>query len=114
MLRAGMKETDGYCRHNHGGKSFSQLAAADQDNILKGLEKGDIHLEAITARYFFSQLLAEVKAGYFADPKYGGNHGMGAWKMIGYPGVRADYSDWVEVRDRPYPLPPVDLSGRRG
>jgi gluconate 2-dehydrogenase gamma chain len=34
--------------------------------------------------------------------------------MIGYPGMRADYTDWVAVRDQPYPLPPVDLSGQRG
>jgi gluconate 2-dehydrogenase gamma chain len=34
--------------------------------------------------------------------------------MIGYPGVRADYTNWVEVRDRAYPIPPVDLAGKRG
>jgi gluconate 2-dehydrogenase gamma chain len=55
-----------------------------------------------------------VRNGYFADPKHGGNKGMGAWKMIGYPGMRADYLDWVEVRDKPYPIGPVDLAGRRG
>jgi len=55
-----------------------------------------------------------VRNGYFADPSHGGNKNMGAWKMIGYPGMRADYMDWVTVRDKPYPLPPVDLAGRRG
>jgi gluconate 2-dehydrogenase gamma chain len=39
---------------------------------------------------------------------------MSAWKMIGYPGMRADYTNWVEVRNRAYPLPPVDLAGKRG
>jgi gluconate 2-dehydrogenase gamma chain len=51
--------------------------------------------------------------GYFCDPRHGGNKNMAAWKMIGYPGARADYADWVEVRNRPYPLPPVDLAGKR-
>ena len=26
--------------------------------------------------------------------------------MIGFPGMRADYTNWVEVRNQPYPLPP--------
>ena len=38
---------------------------------------------------------------------------MAGWKAIDYPGVRADYLDWVGVRDKRYPLPPVDLAGRR-
>jgi gluconate 2-dehydrogenase gamma chain len=52
--------------------------------------------------------------GYFCDPKYGGNKNMSAWKMIGYPGMRADYTNWVEVRNQAYPLGPVDLAGKRG
>jgi len=28
--------------------------------------------------------------------------------------MRADYLDWVEVRDKPYSIGPVDLAGRRG
>ena len=42
------------------------------------------------------------------------NKDMAAWKMIGYPGMRADYIDWIGVRNKAYPLPPVDLAGRRG
>jgi gluconate 2-dehydrogenase gamma chain len=29
-----------------------------------------------------------VKEGFFADPIYGGNRDMVAWRMIGYPGAR--------------------------
>ena len=35
-------------------------------------------------------------AGLLADPIYGGNRDMAAWKMIGFPGARYDYRDWVE------------------
>ncbi|MEJ0068963.1 MAG: gluconate 2-dehydrogenase subunit 3 family protein [Pseudomonadota bacterium] len=35
--------------------------------------------------------------GFFADPIYGGNRDMVGWKMIGFPGARYDYGDWVEA-----------------
>ena len=34
--------------------------------------------------------------GYFSDPVYGGNLGMAAWKMIGFPGAYASYYDLVD------------------
>ena len=38
---------------------------------------------------------------------------MGAWKMIGYPGVRADFLEWVD-QSRRYPYGPVSIHGQRG
>ena len=81
--------------------------------MLSSCQSGELKLEGISSKTFFTHLLAETRNGYFSDPQYGGNKEMGAWKMIGYPGPRGDYLDWVEVRDRPYPLPPVAMSGRR-
>jgi gluconate 2-dehydrogenase gamma chain len=52
-------------------------------------------------------LLQNTREGYFCDPKHGGNKGMAAWRMINFPGARADYIDWVEQYGRRYPLPPV-------
>ena len=95
-------------------KAFADLDRKQQEEILKGCEGGKLKFEDISAKLFFTNLLNEVRNGYFADPKHGGNKGMGSWKMIGYPGMRADYLDWVEVRDKPYPIGPVDLAGRRG
>ena len=97
-----------------GGKTFATLAPADQDAVLKGAEAGTLKWPEISDKLFFAHLLNEVRNGCFADPRHGGNRDMGGWKMIGYPGMRADYLDWVGVRDRPYPIPPVDLAGRRG
>lgn len=113
ILRAGFAAVDAECRRRH-GKVFAELSAADQEATLKAAEAGKLPLEGLSSKTFFSYLLGEVRNGYFADPLYGGNRGMAAWKMIGYPGARADYIDWVGVRDRAYPLPPVDLAGRRG
>ena len=56
----------------------------------------------VPAPVFFSQLLANTKEGYFADPLYGGNRGMAAWKWIGFPGARADFTDWIDQAGRAY------------
>jgi len=114
ILRVGIKAMDAHCTANFSGKRFADLGVAKQEALLKDAEAGKIKLENISAKLFFSNLLNETRNGYFADPRHGGNKNMGAWKMIGYPGMRADYLDWVEVRDKPYPIGPVDLAGRRG
>jgi gluconate 2-dehydrogenase gamma chain len=38
---------------------------------------------------------------------------MGSWKMIGFPGARADYMDWVGQYGKTYPLGPVSISGEK-
>ena len=114
ILRVGIAAIDAHCTLNFDGKTFAQLDATQQEALLKSAESGALKLDGISAKTVFANLLTEVRNGYFADPVHGGNKGMGSWKMIGYPGMRADYLDWVTVRDKPYPLPPVDLAGRRG
>lgn len=113
MIRVGMAAVDRHCAASFSGRRFAELGFAQQEDVLRGLETAKIALDDVPSRTFFVSLLTEVRNGYFSDPKHGGNRGMGSWKMIGYPGMRADFHDWVEVRDKPYPLPPVDLAGRR-
>jgi gluconate 2-dehydrogenase gamma chain len=74
---------------------------------------GQAAFETVPARLFFSMLLQSVREGFFADPVHGGNRGLVGWKLIGFPGARADFMDWVD-RDVKYPLPPVAISGQRG
>lgn len=117
LYRAGLAALDEYCRsgreaHTSPGKAFAQLTADQQDGILNGLESGAVHFEALDARTFFEQVLKDVQEGFFADPIYGGNRDMCAWKMIGFPGARYDYSDWVGRHNERYPLPPVSIAGR--
>jgi gluconate 2-dehydrogenase gamma chain len=114
ILRVGVNAIDAHCQRLFNGKRFAEIEHAEQENLLRAAESGKLQLDEISAKEFFAQLLNETRMGYFCDPKHGGNKNMSAWKMIGYPGMRADYTDWVEVRDRAYPLPPVDLAGRRG
>ena len=113
ILRVGIKAFDTYCRQHHDGKAFADLDRELQNKLLSDADNAKITFPDIPAKAFFDYFLNEVRYGYFADPSYGGNRDMGAWKAIAYPGVRAEFLDWVTVRDKPYPLGPVDLSGRR-
>ena len=110
--RAAIKATDAHCRNNFDKKSFAQLGPDDQDKVLSGLEGGQIKLDEVDATAFFKQLLLNTREGYFADPLYGGNKNMAAWKMIGFPGARYDYRDYVAKHGERFPLPPVSLRGR--
>jgi gluconate 2-dehydrogenase gamma chain len=97
---------------DHGGQTFSQLPAEQQDQVLKSLEDGEMALEGVDAKTFFKVLWQNTKEGAFADPMYGGNKDMAGWKMLGFPGARYDYLDWVDKHNVKYTLPPVALMGR--
>ena len=92
------------------GKSFSQLDPAQRDAVIGELEQGTLNIGEVPPKTFFAQLLQNTHEGYFCDPKHGGNKHMAAWKMIGFPGARADYMDWVLQYGKKYPLPPVSIA----
>lgn len=112
MYRTGIAAVDGWCR-NHHGHEFAMLDANERDAVLRGLELGQVALEPVPAQSFFAQLLQNTREGYFADPMYGGNKGMGSWKMIGFPGARADFMDWADQPGKVYPLGPVSIEGNK-
>ena len=110
--RAGLKALADYIKTTYGGKSFRELAPSDQDEVLAGLEGGSIALKDVNGKEFFDLLLQNTQEGFFADPIYGGNRDMVGWKLVGFPGARYDYRDWVERHNEVYPLPPVSIMGR--
>ncbi|WP_115718830.1 gluconate 2-dehydrogenase subunit 3 family protein [Gallaecimonas mangrovi] len=109
----GIAATDKYCQGQF-GKVFAELSADQQDQLLTHLQKDDIKFDDVSAAQFFAFLLQNTKEGYFCDPIHGGNKDMAAWKMIGFPGARASYLEWVEQHNVPYPLGPVSINGERG
>jgi gluconate 2-dehydrogenase gamma chain len=109
--RLSLAALDRYCRATYAGKSFAALADRQKDDIISRLENGPIQFENVSARGFFELLLRNTREGFFADPVYGGNRNMVAWKMIGFPGARYDYRNWLEHHNERYPLPPVGISG---
>jgi len=95
------------------GKPFEALEPATQDEVLKALEAGKAELGGVAdSKAFFALLLQNTLEGYFSDPIYGGNRGMAAWRMIGFPGARYDLRPFVDRFGEPYRLPPVGLMGR--
>ncbi len=116
QYRAALAAIDQQARQRSGssgnGKGFAALPAEQQDELLKGIEEGKVQLEGLDGKQFFEHLVTDVQQGFFADPIYGGNRDMCAWKMIGFPGARYNYRDWVSRHNEAYPHPPVSIEGR--
>jgi len=105
VYRIGIAATNRYCEQKY-GRRFAELDPAGQDDVLKGLQ--DASLEDVPGATFFGQLLADTKDGFFSDPVYGGNRGMIGWKLVGYPGVPANYTTRIG-KNEPYNAAPVDI-----
>lgn len=112
LYRQGIALTEHYCQQTF-HKSFAQLTTDQQDQVLQLLEKNTLTDNNLSGSLFFEQLLDNTKEGYLADPVHGGNQTLASWKLIGYPGARADYTDTVAQPNVPYPLGPVSISGKR-
>jgi gluconate 2-dehydrogenase gamma chain len=105
VYRVGIAATNRYCEQKY-GKRFAGLDAAAQDEVLTGLQS--ISFEEVPGATFFGQLLGDTKDGFFADPAYGGNKDMIGWKLVGYPGVPANYTTRIG-KNEPYHVAPVDI-----
>jgi len=118
MYRTAIKLVDQWTQTTY-QKAFHELSTEEKDAVLTRINKNDgldfaaLGEPALKASQFFSQLLADTKHGYLADPMYGGNKGMKAWIAIGFPGARASFTEWVKQHNVPYPLGPVSLLGQR-
>lgn len=83
------------------GDGFATLAAAQQDDQLRKIEK----------TMFFQMLRDHTLEGMFCDPLHGGNANLVGWQLIGYPGpvmtwrsAITVYSDGVAYRPEPQGL----------
>jgi len=110
LYRSGLAALSVWSQTQH-GRGWVQLSNEQQDAALHALEAGQVQLSGVDGQTLFQQLLKDVKEGFFADPVYGGNRDMCAWKMIGFPGARYNYRDWVSRHNERYPYPPVSIAG---
>ena len=108
--RLGIAGLTAYCQ-KHWQKNFSALGNEERDKVLTDLEAGAIELEGIDAKLFFQQVLGNTMEGFFADPIYGGNRDMVSWKMIGFPGARYDYRDYIGLHNQKLDLQPISIIG---
>lgn len=111
VYRDAIAATDKYCRNKY-GKAFAALSDAQKDEVLHGLEKGDIKFSGVPSDTFFTLLWQNTQEGFFADPVYGGNRDFAGWKLIGFPGPRYNYVEEIEKYGQPYKEPCVSLVGR--
>jgi len=109
LLRDGIRAVDRTVGANGNVKAFADLDGAHQDEILRALEGRKYDLPEVDGKLFFTFLHQLAVEGFLADPMYGGNRDMAGWTMIGFPGARANYHDWPEKTDQPYPYPPVSI-----
>lgn len=112
-FRAGLAAVDEVSAKQHGGKSFAQLQPREQDALLTALEKGEIDLGALPGKVFFQMLLDGTMEGFFGDPIHGGNRNMAGWKLVGFPGVYASYSNDIERHGVAYIRPPMSIAMAR-
>ncbi|WP_130833424.1 gluconate 2-dehydrogenase subunit 3 family protein [[Erwinia] mediterraneensis] len=111
VYRLGLADADAWSKAQH-GKVFAGLSGEQQDALLQAMESGEAQFSQLSSKVFFAFLLQNTREGFFCDPVHGGNQGMVGWKLIGFPGARADFMDWVERGER-YPFPPVSIRGER-
>jgi gluconate 2-dehydrogenase gamma chain len=110
FFRAGIAAANDWSRKTY-GKDFDRLADADRETALKAMESGKAEFSGFSSRMFFNALLDLSMEGFFADPIYGGNRDMAAWKMVGYPGLPATYrEDIKKYFGKKYDKPPRSIA----
>jgi len=90
--------------------AFHEMSADQQDAYLKSLESGAHELDGVPSEIFFDTLLKMSIEGFFADPAYGGNKDMVAWRMIGFPGAYADYYEAIDKHGVKFEREPLSLA----
>lgn len=78
---------------------FVELEAKQQDEILQMFENGEVKFSGVDSADFFSLLRQTTIEGVYADPVYGGNRNMEAWKMKEYPGPVMSFLDQIEEEE---------------
>jgi gluconate 2-dehydrogenase gamma chain len=110
LYRKGLLALERFCRGTQ-GKTFSDLVASEQDDILTRLEADKVDLDGISSAVFFEMVRENTIEGYLSDPIYGGNRDMAAWKMIGFPGANPVLTPALALKGTAYVVPPMAIGG---
>jgi len=110
FFRAGITAANEFSRKTY-GKDFDRLSETDRIAALKTMDDGKANFPGFSSAMFFNALLQISMEGFFADPMYGGNRNMAAWKMVGYPGLPATYRDEIKTYfNKKYDKPPRSIA----
>jgi gluconate 2-dehydrogenase gamma chain len=88
---AGLAALDDYAVSQYGA-AFAALPPETQDVVLGDLEAKRATGFVPDSSAFFEMVLIHAQQGMFSDPVRGGNEKFVGWDLIGYPGIRLDYS----------------------
>jgi gluconate 2-dehydrogenase gamma chain len=113
VYKDALSAIDAYCNRQY-GKSFAELTAQQQDDVLHALADGKVDtFTTVPAATFFAMFRQNVVEGLFADPLYGGNFNLIGWRWIGFPGNPEAYGDpygnLIDKFDTPYNVEPKPL-----
>ena len=70
------------------GREFVDLTAAQQDELLRGLESNQVPgatWSRVSSSEFFSRLVEHTMEGFYGGPRHGGNREAVSWRMLGLP-----------------------------
>ena len=107
FYRHGLVQLEAYCQATY-KKSFVDLAAAQQDEVIGALESGKATgFDWPRAQPFFATLRIHTMEGMFADPVYGGNKGFAGWRLVGFPGAQETFTPEDLASSGPYTSMPI-------
>ena len=103
FFAAGVVATNAWTRKIY-GKDFDRLAASGARGCAQDAGAAARPRSSdFDGKQFFEALLQITMEGFFADPIYGGNRNKASWRMVGFPGLPAVYSNLIdEYRNKRY------------
>ena len=112
MFRRGLAALDAATRKQD-GKPYAELDAQRQDAGLHDMQAGKPDFSPLPSAVFFQALLDATIEGFFSDPLYGGNIDMVGWKLVGFPGAYASFSNDIERHGVIWAGRPVSIANAR-
>lgn len=101
LIEPGLRELEALAVAQH-GRRFPDLAASEQDGVLREVEHGRVRHWPVSPARFFETLLNLVAEGYYGSPEAGGNPEGKSWDMIGFrPGPISGSHDPAAETDLP-------------
>jgi gluconate 2-dehydrogenase gamma chain len=91
VYEASLAALDEYARAKHGA-AFVQLDAPRQDDVLTDVQRGGPQGFVPDAQTWFNLVRDHALQGMFSDPMHGGNAAFAGWDLIGYPGIKLDFT----------------------
>jgi gluconate 2-dehydrogenase gamma chain len=110
VFSAGLAAVDELAVARHGAP-FAALPPELQDPILTEMEADTATGFGESSALFFGIVRELVLQGMFCDPEQGGNEGFAGWDLLGYYGVRLEYTarqQQLDVTVRPAHMSAAD------